>query len=369
MAGSWIEIDRERLLANVAAFRKRLGDVCQLMAVVKANAYGHGSLVVVPALVDHVDWLGVDSVREAMELSLTRAKPVLVLGHTEPDLLESVVNRGLRQVLFRRDTAEALSHAAHELGKPAYVHVKIETGLYRLGVPLTELSSFARYLAGLEGVVVEGVYTHFADIEDPNSTYYQEQIELLRDALAVLRANDIEPAWVHVSPTAGVLLHAPEEMTIARVGIGLYGVWPSPETRDAARDLKLQPVLSWKCRIAQVKSVPAGASVGYDRTYRASSERRIAVIPVGYYDGIDRKLSGRGAVLVRGVRAPVVGRVAMNMTMIDVTEASAEEDDEVILLGEQGNESITAEEVGAWSGTIGYEVLARLSRELPRTIG
>lgn len=339
------------------------------MAVVKANAYGHGALTLAPELSAHADWFGVDSVDEALELGKAHVdNPILILGHTDNDRLELAVREGFRHVVFRRDAATAIADAAEILDAPAYVHLKIETGLHRLGVPLEELSSFAEFLAGLDGVVVEGVYTHFADVEDPGSSFYREQLDRLLKARDVLRGCGLDPSYVHASPTAGALLHEQESMTLARVGIGLYGVWPSPETRAAVRDVELAPVLSWKCRIAQVQSVPAGESVGYDRTYFASSPRRIAVIPVGYYDGFDRKLSGKGAVLVRGRRAPVVGRVAMNMTTIDVTETEAEADDEVVLIGEQGSESITADEVAGWSDTIAYELLARLPRELRRTI-
>lgn len=370
MAGSWIELDRERLLANAAVFRALLGDRCAFMAVVKADAYGHGATTVAAAIADRVDWFGVDSVGEAMELGIAGVeRPTLVLGHTEADRLELVVSRGFRQVLFRRDTAEGLSRAADALGKPAYVHVEVETGLHRLGVPGNDLSDFVAFVSGLDGIVVEGVFTHFAEVEDPSSRFYEEQLGKLEEAVATLRAHGLEPPLVHAAPTAGALLHDRGALTLVRIGIGLYGIWPSVATREATRRVNLRPVLSWKCRIAQVKMVPAGASVGYDRAYRASSERRIAVIPVGYYDGFDRSLSGRGAVLVRGRRAPIVGRVAMNMTMIDVTEASAEPGDEVVLIGEQGDDAITAEDVAAWSDTIAYEVVARLSRELPRTIG
>lgn len=343
------------------------------MAVVKANAYGHDASLVSEAIQDKVDWFGVNSVREAFELSMVGVdqrprRPFVVLGHTEADHAETIVARGFRQALFRRDVAEALSRAAKKLSRPAYVHLKIETGLYRLGVTPQELAGFARFLTELDGVVVEGLYTHFADVEDPASDFYQEQLRQLWDTLAVLRKQGLEPSLVHASPSAGALLHDQDKMALARVGIGLYGIWPSVGTRDAL-ELELKPALTWKCRIAQVKSVPAGASVGYDRTYRASTDRRIAVIPVGYSDGLDRSLSGRGFVLVRGQRAPIVGRVAMNMTMIDVSEVAAEEDDEVVLIGEQGDEILTAEEIASWSDTIAYEVVARLPRELPRTIG
>ena len=374
MAGSWIEIDRRRLLANVAVFRKRLGSACQLMAVVKGNAYGHDAFLVSEAIQGKVDWFGVSSVREAFELSMVGVdrrprRPLIVLGHTEADSAETIVARGFRQALFRRDVAEALSRAATKLSRPAYVHLKIETGLYRLGVTPQELAGFARFLKELDGLIVEGVYTHFAHVEDPTSDFYQEQLRQLWDTLEVLRKQGLEPSLVHASPSAGALLHARDKMALARIGIGIYGIWPSVDTRDALDDLELQPVLAWKCRIAQVKSVPAGASVGYDRTYRAPTDRRIAVIPVGYSDGLDRSLSGRGSVLVRGRRAPIVGRVAMNMTMIDVSEAAAEADDEVVLIGEQGDEILTAEEIASWSDTIAHEVVARLPRELPRTIG
>jgi alanine racemase len=284
------------------------------------------------------------------------------MGHTEPEDAARIVSGGFRQVLFRRDVAEALAKAARQLKRPALVHLKVETGLNRLGV---EPKNVPTLTDGLEGLEVEGVYTHFADVEDPESTFYRRQIERLREAVALLPG----PFVVHASPTAGALLHPEGALTIARVGIGLYGIWPSPSTRRAAEGRGvLSPVLTWKSRLAQVKTVPAGGTVGYDVTYRASTERRIAVVPVGYYDGYDRRLSNRGRVLVGGRNAPVVGRVAMNMFMVDVTSVNAREGDEVVLIGEQGGESVTADELAESVGTIAYEVLARLSPRLPRLV-
>jgi alanine racemase len=363
MGNSWIEIDAGRLHENVRLFRRALGSETKLMAVVKANAYGHGASLVAPLLQGEVDWFGVDSLEEAEELSAAGIeKPVLILGHTEPEDAERVVSGGFRQVLFRRDVAEALSKAAVAQERPARVHVKIETGLNRLGVDPRDAFGL---VAGLAGLQVEGVYTHFADVEDPESTFYQKQLEKLREALTYFEG----PLLAHAVPTAGALLHPEESIGIARVGIGLYGIWPSPSTRRAAEGMgALSPVLAWKSRLAQVKRVPAGGSVGYDVTYRAPTERRIAIVPVGYADGFDRKLSNRGSVLVRGKRAPVVGRVAMNMFMADVTEMDGREEDEVVLIGEQGSDSITAEDLAEAIGTIAYEVLARLSPLLPRRL-
>jgi alanine racemase len=360
---SWIEIDSRRLHQNAVHFRKILGSGTKLMAVVKANAYGHGAGVVAPLLRKDVDWFGVDSLEEAEELSSAGvSEPILIMGHTEPADAERVVAGGFRQVLFRRDVAEALSNAARKQAKPAAVHLKVETGLNRLGV---EPEDLARLVEGLEGLSIEGVYTHLADVEDPDSTLYRRQVERLRVALTLFEGS----GFAHAFPTAGALLHPGDALGIARVGIGLYGIWPSPSTRRAAESRgRLTPVLAWKSRLAQVKAVPAGGSVGYDVTYRAPSERRIAVVPVGYADGYDRRLSNRGAVLVRGSSAPVVGRVAMNMFMVDVTEANAREGDEVVLIGEQGGASITAEELAESIGTIAYEVLARLSPRLPRCL-
>jgi alanine racemase len=358
---SWIEIDARRLYENVRLFRRILPERTKLMAVVKANAYGHGARLVARVVANEVDWFGVDSLEEAEEISSVGVrKPVLILGHTEPADAERVVFSGFRQVLFRRDVAQALSKAAKEQKKPALVHLKVESGLNRLGV---EPRGVRNLVKGLEGLVIEGVYTHLADVEDPASTLYRSQIEKLREAVSQFPG----PLFVHAVPTAGALLHPEEALAIARVGIGLYGIWPSPAIRRAAEGKgALRPVLSWRSRIAQVKAVPEGGSVGYDLTYRATSERRIAVVPVGYADGFDRGLSSRGRVLVRGRSSPVVGRVAMNMFMVDVTEAAPREDDEVVLLGEQRGASITAEEMAETIGTIAYEVLARLSPKIPR---
>ncbi len=254
------------------------------------------------------------------------------------------------------------------------MHLKVETGLNRLGIPPSEVVEWADWLSGLGGVMLEGIYTHFADVEDPDSRFFRTQLGRLIGAVEALRQSGHRSLIVHASPTAGTLLHAPSELTLSRVGIGLYGIWPSDatrravESRDPAVDVDLRPVLSWKSRLAQVKSVPPGGTVGYDLTYRAPSERRIGVVPVGYYDGFDRKLSSRGQVLVGGRRVPVIGRVAMNMFMVDVTEGGARDGDEVVLIGEQGEEAVTADDVASWSDTIAYEVVSRLNPRLPRRL-
>jgi alanine racemase len=373
MGSSWIEIDARRLRGNLDLFRRPLKGEAKLMAVVKANAYGHGAALVASLAGERVDWFGVDAIEEAEELPrISPERPVLVLGHTEPKDAERVVAGGFRQVLFRRDVAEALAKAAERTGRSAVVHLKIETGLHRLGIPLAEVGDWAERLREIPGLVLEGVYTHFADVEDPRSTLVREQLARLLEAVRRLEASGFRRLLVHAVPSAGALLSVGSGLAIARVGIGLYGIWPSEATRrevEARTPGKaLLPVLSWKSRLAQVKAVPEGATVGYDLTYRSPSERRIGVVPVGYADGYDRKLSNRGFVLVRGRKAPIVGRVAMNMFMVDLTGLEAREGDEVVLLGEQAGEKVTAEDLAGASGTIAYEVLARLNPRLPRRI-
>jgi alanine racemase len=369
---SWIEIDTGRLKANIDAFRTVIAPGTELMAVVKANAYGHGLEAVAAAAAEQADWLGVNCVDEALAITkLGIRKPVAILGHTPVDQLDAVAANGYRQVLYRIDVARALSESARKFGTAAKVHVKIETGTNRQGIPLADLPAFASELAKLPAVEIEGAYTHFANIEDTlDPSFAESQLKKFRDALAVLAQMGIRPAKIHASATAGALLYADMDFNLVRVGIGVYGIWPSRETQIAARErgrrLALAPVLTWKTRVVQVKEVNAGDFVGYGLTYRASRPMKLVVLPIGYYDGYDRKLSNSGRALIHGQPASLVGRVAMNMTMLDVTDIGANLDDEVVLIGRQGSAEIRVEELAEKIGTIGYEVVARINPLIPR---
>jgi alanine racemase len=372
--GSSIEIDRKALQSNVDAFRTEMKPDCRLMAVVKANAYGHGLEIVAPALAPKADWFGVNSLEEAVVLErLNLDRPISILGHTAPEHASEIVRYGFRQVLFRVESAKALSTVAGRLGRTATVHIKVETGTNRLGVPLAELGDFLRTVRGLPGLEIEGMYTHFANIEDTlDPSFAQLQLRRFRDGLQIAKEAGVEPSIVHTSASAGVLLYPETHFSMVRVGIGLYGIWPSRETRIAARErrreIELRPVLTWKTRIAQLKTAAAGDFVGYGLTYRVSRNLRLAVLPVGYYDGYDRKLSNGGRALVRGRSVPVVGRIAMNMTMLDVTDTDSAEDDEVVLIGKQGEAEITADELAEKTGTIAYETLSRVHPTIPRLL-
>jgi alanine racemase len=371
---SWIEIDAQRLRNNIDAFRTTIAAGTALMVVVKANAYGHGLETVAPIAAERADWLGVNCIDEAVAITrLGIRKPVVILGHTPLDQLENAVRTSYRQVLYRLDVAKALSQAGAKLGIGAKVHLKIETGTNRQGIPVSQLASFINELKKLPALEIEGAYTHFANIEDTlDPSFAQSQVRKFREALGIMERGGILPAQVHASATAGALLYAEMDFSMVRLGIGTYGIWPSRETQIAARErgrlLSLAPVLTWKTRVAQVKDVNTGDYVGYGLTYRASRPMKLVVLPIGYYDGYDRKLSNSGRALIHGQLASVVGRVAMNMTMLDVTDVGADLDDEVVLVGRQGNAEIRVEELAERIGTIPYEVVARINPLIPRVV-
>jgi alanine racemase len=371
---SWVEIDAARLRNNLDAFRSVTVPGTSIMAVVKANAYGHGLSAVAPVVAERADWLGVNCIDEALAITgLGISKPIALLGHTPLNELEDVVRNGYRQVLYRLDVAKRLSEAAQKLRREARVHLKIETGTNRQGIPLNELQAFAASVSDMPGVKIEGAYTHFANIEDTlDPAYAESQIQKFKQALAILDKSGVKVTQIHASASSGALLYPEMDFTMVRIGIGTYGIWPSRETQLAARErgkvLPLAPVLTWKTRVAQVKLVAAGESVGYGLTYRASRPMKLVVLPIGYYDGYDRKLSNAGRALIHGQSAAVVGRVAMNMTMLDVTDIGAELEDEVVLLGRQGNAEIRAEELAEKIGTISYEVVTRINPLLPRVV-
>jgi alanine racemase len=371
---SWLEIDAEAIGRNLDAFRTIVAPHTAVMSVVKANAYGHGLDAVAQIAAHHADWLGVNSVDEALRLrALAIDKPIAILGHTELIRASAVVENEFRQVVYREDVAEALSRSANEKGTTARIHLKIETGTNRQGVALGELAGFVGRLLQLPDIDIEGVYTHFANIEDTlDPSFAQLQIDRFREALEIIKQAGAHPSWTHASASAGALLNPETGFNMIRVGIGTYGIWPSRETQLAARErgrrITLTPALTWKTRIAQIKTVQAGDYVGYGLTYQASHEMKIAVLPIGYFDGYDRGLSNCGRVLVGGRAVPVVGRVMMNMTAVDVTDAEVKEDDEVVLIGRQGKAEIRVEEVAEKSGTIAYEVVSRINPDLPRVV-
>ena len=367
---SWIEISRGALHHNIASIRARLRPDTALLAVVKANAYGHGLQIVTRAIADRVDWLGVNSLEEALALHDDGiALPILIMGYTPPTRADAVVRHGFRQVVFDLVSAESLAAAAAAQSATAHVHVKIDTGTYRLGVGYREAAAFLGRLRALPGLHVEGIYTHFATAEDTaDDSYLQLQRRRFAVVLAELERSAIDVPHQHMAATAAAMVAPGARGNLVRFGIGLYGLWPSLDTQiamteRAARPLTLRPAMRWQTKIVHLQRVARGETVGYGRTHRTRRDSVIAVIPVGYAEGYDRKLSNQGDVVVRRRRAPVVGRVMMNMTLIDVTDLpGVQVGDEVTLLGG----AVPAEHIATHVGTINYEIVSRISPAIPR---
>ena len=374
-AASWCEVDRGALAGNVARFRRLLGPGVLLAPAVKANAYGHGLVLAARAFIDGgADWLCTHALFEARALREAGVDaPLYVMGPIGPQGAAEAVALGCRVVLYDAETLEALA-AAGTPDRPARVHLKIETGTQRQGLPPEEALELGLRAAACAGVVVEGACSHFANVEDTTDhTWARHQLACFEGFLRAAADAGLALQVRHFSNTAAALLWPETWYDLVRLGIGAYGMWPSGETRVSAdlagrRDaVRLDPALTWKTRLAQVRTAGAGEYVGYGLTFRCTHPTRLAVLPVGYYDGYDRRLSNQAHVLVRGRRAPVRGRVCMNLTMVDVTDVpGAQAGDEAVLLGPQGDEVVTAERLAGWIGTINYEVTTRIHERIPR---
>lgn len=372
---TWIEISRSALRANARALSAASSRNTGLMAVVKSNAYGHGLREVVKTLgARDCAWFGVDSLREAIGVRDTGSKkPVLILGYTPRTNARLVVSRGFSQVAYSRPMIDALSRAGSKR-RPAKVHLKIETGTSRQGIAQKDLGAFLRYVKRYPSIKIEGISTHFANIEDTTDpSYAMRQLRRFEDALIICRSYGIEPEQIHAACSAAVILYPQTHFTLVRTGIALYGLWPSEcakSTADAlGRRVTLRPALTWKTIVAQVKKLEKGTPVSYGLTERVRRDSVVAVLPIGYWDGFDRALSSVGEVLIRGKRAKVLGRVCMNMVVVDVTDIPGVRiEDEVVILGVQESDAITAEEVAKRLDTINYEVVTRINPTLPRIL-
>lgn len=372
---TWVEVSAGALRANAAALKRAAGKGVKLMAVVKANAYGHGTAAAANAFdKSEVDWFGVDSLREAEALRKAGSKkPILILGYVTLTELPRAVKAGFSITTYNLETVKAAAKSATR-ARPAKLHLKIETGTSRQGIADRDLGAFAKLVKSLKNVQVEGVSTHYANIEDTtDSLYAMSQLARFEDALAELRKYGIVPPLPHTAASAAAILFPQTHFAMVRAGIALYGLWPSKETRVSAnaigRRLNLRPALTWKSIVAQVKTLESGTPVSYGLTERVTRRSKVAIVPVGYWDGYDRGLSSIGRVLVRGRVAKVLGRVCMNMFVVDVTDIpGVRPENEVVLIGRQRDLEITAEEVAAAAGTINYEIIARINPEIPRVL-
>jgi len=366
---TWIEIDADAIRHNLNLARKLIGPKVAIMAIIKANAYGHGLFETANILQKLTSrarqsmWCGVDSVDEAQTLRKCGIKnPIMILGYVPENRILEVLQRKFHASIYNKETLASVEKILKRNPQIApRFHLKIETGTNRLGIQLRELRRIKNFPP------IEGIYTHFADSENPSSAFYQAQLSSLRKAENILASLGIYPRYFHAASTAALLQFPETRGNLVRFGIGLYGLWPSEDVRRIMSDkLTLRPVLTWKTRIAQIKKIQKRETVGYDRTFCTRSSKFIAILPVGYYDGYDRRLSNCGEVLINGRRARVIGNVCMNMMMVDLGGISARVGDTAVLIGKSGKLEISADEIADKIGTINYEVIARISSSIPR---
>lgn len=380
---SWIELSRAALDHNITSLA-RLAGGRPIAAAVKANAYGHGIEPMARLLAPRTEvaYLTVHSIEEAARCrSAGWPRKIMLLGPFARGAAEAIAEYDLEPVVFTREAVEILGRLTHRLQRRIRTHLKLETGTNRQGVTARELGPIARAykkypLLGRP----YGASMHFANIEDTtNHEYAQHQLDEFRRLVRRMAALGIKPTVRHTACSAAVILFAKTRFELVRPGIAVYGHWPSKETylsyRLAGGENEIfRPVLSWRTRVTQIKDVPADSFVGYGCTYRTTARTRLAVLPVGYYDGYDRGLSSVAYVLIKGRRAPVRGRVCMNLMMVDITDIPGVRlYDEATLIGRQksgrsAGEYLSAEQLAAWAGTINYEILARLTPDLPRLI-
>jgi Alr-MurF fusion protein len=368
---TWVEIDLEALADNVRRAQAVVGPAVAICAVLKADGYGHGAgSVARTALNNGAKMLAVACLAEAVTLRRAAIDaPILVLGYTPAWQARDTVRHDVTATVYDLDVARALSQAAADMNRPARVHVKVDTGMARLGLLPDEAVPFVRELAALPGLLVEGIFTHFStadSTEPPHKAHTLAQLAAFQRVLAQLHRLGIAIPLVHAANSAATLSWPASHFNMVRLGIALYGLAPSP---DVPLPAGFRPVLSWKTQVAQVKTLQPGAPVSYGNTFVTERETRVAVAPVGYADGFRRGPAHWGHVLVRGQPAPIIGRVTMDQTMLDVTEIpGVRQGDEVVLIGRQGAAEITVEQVAQRLGTIGYEVVAEILARVPRVV-
>jgi len=363
---TWVEISLDAIAENVRRIVEWVGPHVHVMAVLKADGYGHGALRVAhTALNNGATWLGVACLGEAIALRRAGvAAPILILGYTPAWQARDAVLHDVTVTIFSPEVAAALSRAAQNLNRVARAHVKVDTGMGRLGLMPEEVLPFVKSMHKLPALEVEGIFTHMAAADDADLSYTYWQLERFNQVLAALRSEGLLPRYIHAANSAAMLRVPESHYNMVRPGIALYGLNPSSA---APLPEGFRPALSFKCQVAQVKELPEGSYVGYGCTYRTKRRERIAVIPVGYADGFRRAPAHWGEVLVRGRRAPIVGRVCMDQTMINVTDIpGVRQGDEVVLIGSQGEECITVDEVAQRLGTINYEVISEILARVPR---
>ncbi len=361
---TYVRIDLDVILKNFQAVQQKVG--VPVMAIIKADAYGHGAVQVGRLLEGKCAFFGVSSMLEALELRQAGLwTPILILGHTPVKAFPLAIQQGIRPAIFHYEDAVALSEAARQVGQEAPFHFAVDTGMSRIGFPATEdAADLCAKIARLPGLKAEGLFSHFAtaDCADLSKSKLQEEKFLAFDAM--LRQRGVQIPVRHLDNSAG-LMNFTSHYEMVRSGIVTYGLYPSTEVDPKL--LSLEPALTWHSRITHIQLLPPGREISYGGTYVTTAPTRVATIPVGYADGYRRSLSGKFYVLIHGKRAPILGRICMDQMMVDVTDIpECQLNDKVVLVGRDGDDVITMEDIAAAADSFNYEFVCGISRRVPR---
>jgi len=374
------EIDLKAIAHNVGELRRITHPDALVMAVVKANAYGHGAVEVARcALQNGAQRLGVARIDEAIQLRKAGIKaPILIFGYTLPEMAPELLEYNLTQTVYTPAFARALSRTAVSLGGKIKIHLKVDTGMGRLGLLSQNFKlhhsgeiinikavDASEAIAGLKGLELEGIFTHFATADSADKRYAKKQLDLFLDFLSRMRECGVNPAVRHAANSAALINMPQSHLDMVRPGIAIYGLYPSPEVNK--KRVSLKPAMALRARVIHIKKVPAGFNISYGITYKTKQATTIATVPVGYADGLNRLLSTSGQMLIHGKRAPIVGRVCMDFTMLDVGGIdNVRVGDEAVIFGPQGNDSITVDEMASALNTINYEIVSTITARVPR---
>lgn len=361
-------VDLNAIRYNLAQIRQKIQPGTKIMAIIKADAYGHGSVAIAKALNDgQIDNYGVAIIEEAIELRKAGIdKPILVLGYTPMEQYEMVVAHDVTQTIFQYETAKALSEIAIEQNKEARIHIKVDTGMNRIGFSDTKDSvEEIKRIVQLPNLVIEGLFSHFATADEEDKSMVKDQMQRFADFTNALEVEGISIPIKHISNSAGIIDVADAQFNMVRSGIAIYGVYPSNEVNH--KEILLRPAMEIKSHIVYVKEIEENEKVSYGATYVTKRKTKVATIPVGYADGYSRNLSNVGKVIIREQYAPIIGRICMDQFMVDVTDIEGvSQGDEVTLLGKDGVAYISVEELAQWSHSFPYEMVCTVGKRIPR---
>jgi len=359
----WAEVNLAAITHNIREIKSKVQGSAKFCAVVKANAYGHGVIPVAKTAIEAgADYLAVAILNEALELRHAGfLEPILILGFTPNDQAEQVVEYDIEQAVFTMEAAEALAKAAARQNKIAKIHLKVDTGMSRIGVPPAQAGELASKIQAMPNIEIVGMFSHFATADSEDKSFAYEQLAQFKIAIARIESNGIDVPIKHIANSATILEIPEAHFDMVRAGVILYGLWPSEEVK---KEIDLRPAMQLKAKVAYVKTMPANRGISYGQIFRTKRESKIATIPIGYADGWTRLLTGKVRVQINGKLAPIVGKICMDQCMVDVTDIDeVKVDDEVVLFG---SEQVTIDDIANLLGTINYEIVCMVGKRVPR---